>query len=341
MNSTSDLEIQKQINDCYVKILKRPVDPGGLHTYFSLIKNGKLTIEELSILLEKNKFKKDKGKLSKILSSPFRILPDFLIIGEHKCGTTSLFELMMEHPNIARPQIKEINYFNKITRKTPPFQIEDNFKKGVWWYKSHFPTIFQKYSFSKKNNSDLITGEATTHYLFQSDVVPKRAAKILPTTKLIAILRNPIDRAYSHYCMIKIEGIEPLSFENAIGIENKDHSIQKNEIKLPKNHVRTKEHIYLSRGVYVDNLKHWMNIFPKEQFLILQTEEFNSKPNDVLNRVYRFLDLPQWNNKDHKKHNVGHYEKMNPDTRKLLVEYFKPHNKRLNEFLGTNFDWDW
>ena len=80
---------------------------------------------------------------------------------------------------------------------------------------------------------------------------------------------------------------------------------------------------YLSRGVYVDNLKRWMNIFPKEQFLILQTEEFNSKPNDVLNRVYEFLDLSQWNNKDHKKHNVGQYEKMNPDTRKLLVEYFK------------------
>ncbi len=281
MNSTSDLEIQKQINDCYVKILKRPVDPGGLHTYFSLIKSGKLTIEELSILLEKNKFKKDKGKLSKILSSPFRILPDFLIIGEHKCGTTSLFELMMEHPNIARPQIKEINYFNKIDRKIPPFQIEDNFKKGVWWYKSHFPTIFQKYSFSKKNNSDLITGEATTHYLFQSDVVPKRAAKILPTTKLIAILRNPIDRAYSHYCMIKIEGIEPLSFEDAIAIEDESLSTEKNKIILPKNSKRTMEHLYLSRSIYVDNLKRWMNIFPKEQFLILETEEFNSKPNDV------------------------------------------------------------
>ena len=340
MNSTSDLEIQKQINDCYVKILKRPVDPGGLHTYFSLIKNGKLTIEELSILLEKNKFKKDKGKLSKILSSPFRILPDFLIIGEHKCGTTSLFELMMEHPNIVRPQIKEINYFNKINRKIPPFQIEDNFKKGVLWYKSHFPTIFQKYSFSKKYKSKLITGEATTHYLFQSDIVPKRVARVLPTVKLIVILRNPVDRAYSHYCMLKIEGIEPLSFEDAIGIENKELSTKINKITLPKNHIRIKEHLYLSRGVYVDNLKRWMNIFPKEQFLILQTEEFNSKPNDILNRVYTFLDLPLWNNKDHKKHNVGQYEKMNPNTRKLLVDYFKPHNKRLKEFLGTNFNWN-
>jgi hypothetical protein len=248
---------------------------------------------------------------------------------------------MMEHPNITRPRIKEINFFNKIQKKIPPFKYGDNYKKGILWYKSHFPTIFQKYQHEKKHKSRLITGEATTHYLFQSDIVPKRVAKILPTVKLIAILRNPIDRAYSQYCMLKIEGIESLSFEDALIYEDPKLAMKHNTLTIPQNHTRTKEHLYLSRGIYVENLKRWMNIFTKKQFLILQTEEFNSKPNEVLKRVYKFLDLPSFENKEYKKHNVGHYEKMIPATRKMLVEYFRPHNKRLNEFLGTNFDWDW
>ena len=325
----NDSELKKKINECYIKVLNRPADLDGSQSYFIQIKNGTLTIDQLASRLKKQKAKSVVYESFKKISSPFRILPDFIIIGEHKCGTTSLFELMMEHPCMISPTGKEPNYFNL------------HYENGLRWYRSHFPTIFYKIFSKITNKSKIVTGEATTHYLSGTNKIPLRIKKLLPSIKIIVILRNPVDRAYSHYSMLVNQELESLSFEDALAFEKQNSNLKEKKMNLPENFKMMNSYSCLKRGVYVDNLKHWMNIFPKEQFLILQTEEFNSKPNDVLNRVYRFLDLPQWNNKDHKKHNVGHYEKMNPDTRKLLVEYFKPHNKRLNEFLGTNFDWDW
>jgi len=323
-----DSEIKKKINECYLQIFDRPVDLDALHANFNKIKNGDITIEQLYSRLEKNKARKDRIKFFMMISSPLRVLPDYLIIGEHKCGTSSLFRYMLEHPSFLPPGKKEINYFNR------------EFKKGILWYRSYFPTFLYKLYYQRKNKTKTITGEATTNYLHSQDEVIFRIKKLLPSNKFIAILRNPVDRAYSQYNMYSTKGKELLSFEEALEFEKQKSNQTTKKVNLPEEFELLNDYDYLSRGVYVDNLKRWMNIFPKKQFLILQAEEFNSKPNEVLNRVYKFLDLPAYENKDHKKYNVGYYEKMNPETRKMLLEYYKPHNKRLNEFLGTNFDWD-
>ena len=252
-----DSELKKKINECYLKALDRPADPDGLQSYFNHIKSGNLTIDQLYLRLKKTRAKQNKIQFLKKISSPFRILPDFLIIGEYKCGTTSLFRYMLEHPSILAPTMKELNFFNR------------HYKKGILWYRTQFPTYFYKLYCQSKNKTKVITGEATTHYLFANNKIVYRIKKLLPLNKLIVILRNPVDRAYSHYNMFVSEGREPLSFEEAIAYEKQKPDQTTKKEKLPENFQLRNNYTYLSRSTYVDNIKRWMNIFPKEQFLIL------------------------------------------------------------------------
>ena len=99
---------------------------------------------------------------------------------------------------------------------------------------------------------------------------------------------------------------------------------------------------YFERGIYVDKLQRWMQVFPKEQFLIIQSEEFFKNPSIIYKQVLEFLGLPKHELDNYKQYRKQDYSKSNidPNLRKKLVEYFKPHNQRLYEFLGQKFDWD-
>jgi len=101
-------------------------------------------------------------------------------------------------------------------------------------------------------------------------------------------------------------------------------------------------HSYIERGIYVKKLKQWMEVFPKEQFLIIQSEEFFKDPNKIYNQVLRFLDMPKWELKEYKKIGAGSYKQseIKPGTRDKLIEYFKPFNEQLYDFLKTKFDWE-
>ncbi|KAF0821171.1 putative deacetylase sulfotransferase [Cytobacillus firmus] len=210
-----------------------------------------------------------------------------------------------------------------------------NYNKGSNWYINQFPLL--------PSNKDIITGEATPYYLFHP-LVPERTFNLLPNVKIIVLLRNPIDRAYSHYQMEYKRGIENLSFENAVKVEKKRLS---NEIEkmLQNKFYKSKNHqffSYLSRGIYVDQLKTWMSIFSKEQFLIIKSEDFYLNPSAILKNVITFLELPsrEFNEyKEFKIHNEGHYSEMDSIIREKLIAFFQPHNQRLFEFLKRDFGW--
>ena len=159
----------------------------------------------------------------------------------------------------------------------------------------------------------------------------------------MVILRNPVDRAYSHYNHVKRWGKrEPLSFEDAIKHEEKrldgekKHMIQDDTY----NSKNFRSYSYLARGRYVEQLKQWMKIFPRNQFLILKTEDLNSDVLKTTNEVFEFINLPKLQNLDIKRGNVGSYANMKLETRKNLLEYFKPLNEELRTFLNMDFDWD-
>ncbi|WP_019503570.1 sulfotransferase domain-containing protein [Pleurocapsa sp. PCC 7319] len=263
------------------------------------------------------------NKSGRIATSPFRIMPSFIIIGAKKCGTTSLFRYLIEHPNIGAPSTKEISYFDL------------NFAKGNIWYRSFFPM-----SLPNLESQTLITGEASASYICHPKA-PKRIAKVLPHVKLIALLRDPVDRAYSHYHHTKRIGRENLSFEEAIAQEEtRVRQIESGGRRPGNNQPQAYNYTYLSSGLYAEQLQNWLEQFSKQQLLVLNSEDFFRNPPSSFKQVINFLKLPSWSLKNYRKHNFNQYpEPLKESTRESLTEYFRPHNHKLFELLGTDFGW--
>ena len=257
------------------------------------------------------------------------MMPDFVIIGAMKSGTTSLYDFVIKHPAIAPASTKELNYFSVL------------YTLGELWYRSNFPTKISRYYFHKKTSQKLLSGEATPTYLFYP-IVPSRMKEVLRDIKLIVILRNPVDRAYSNYNDIVRRNNETLSFEKAIKMEEERCAEERKRLIQDPDFVpiHYKDRSYLARGVYVDQLERWFRYYSKKQFLILATEDFRKNPQRTLDQIFDFLEVSPFQIENLKNLNVGNYKAMNKDTRKFLIEYFKPHNKRLSKLLQRDFDWD-
>jgi len=278
------------------------------------------------------KINKKKVPLYRLSTCHLRVLPDFIIIGAQKCGTTSLYRNLVKHPSIIPAFIKEVHFFNN---------QRNYFQKGVGWYKAHFPTFLYKYYITNIRRNDFLTGEASPFYLFHPHA-PRRISELLPGVKLIVILRNPVDRAYSHYHHEVERGCETVSFEDAIRME--DERLRGEFDKMINDEHYTSwtynHNSYLLRGIYVDQLKRVHTYFNKRQVLILKSEDFFKDSQVAMEKVLQFLGLPGWQPRDFKKANVGSYQKMDPAMRSQLLRYFEPHNQRLYDYLGINFGWD-
>jgi len=245
-------------------------------------------------------------------------LIDLLIIGAQRAGTTSLYNYITQHPNVAKASSKEIHFF------------DNNYDKGIDWYLNHFPlsTI----------NSDMVTGEATPYYIFHP-LARKRIQETIPEVKLIVLLRNPVDRAFSHYNHTRRQGNETLTFEEAIRLELLTLPVEKKKVQQGNYSAIHQKLSYLERGIYVDQLKKWFDVFPKKQFLILKSEDFFSNPLKILNEIFQFLNIPKLELKDFEKLQSFEYQKMTHETREKLEEFFKPLNEKLYMLLNKDFDW--
>lgn len=258
-----------------------------------------------------------------------RLLPDFIITGAQKCGTTSLYYYLLNHPNVAPALYKEIRFF------------DINFNKGITWYRSHFPTFLYRAYFKKRYGQDIVVGEASPYYIFHPHAA-RRIREIAPRTKLILLLRNPVDRAYSHYQHKVRTRIETLSFEESIQVESErlNGEVEKmleDEGYFSFNHYH---YSYLARGIYVDQLKAWMHFFPREQILILKSEDFYRNPPKTFGQVLDFLGLSNWEIKEYKQHLATNYQALDAVTRKQLEDYFAPYNQKLCEYLDWDLGWE-
>ena len=267
-------------------------------------------------------------QMYRINTTRLRGLPDFVIIGAHKSGTSSLYGFLTRHAAIAPGVRKEIHYFSRYHNL------------GETWYRAHFPTNLSRRRFYKKTGQKLLSGEASPTYL-HFPTVPNRMKDVLPNVKLIVILRNPVDRAYSHYHHALREKWEIASFEEAIESEEERRVGEKKMISDPNFVPKySRVHAYLAGGIYANHLENWFKHYSREQFLILDTEDLHNNSQSVMDQVFDFLELPPFYAENLKDRNVGNYKEMNEDTRKFLVEYFKPHNARLYKLLQRDFDWD-
>lgn len=254
-------------------------------------------------------------------------LPDFLVIGAQKSGTSSLYSYLIQHSGVIPAQRKEIHYFGN----------PHNRQKGKGWYTQHFCKNYYKKSLDKKLGYSALTGEATP-YMHKPYVV-KYVHEILPSAKLISIFRNPTDRAYSHYQHQVRHGKEALSFENAI---------EQSPIKIPDNQMddewayyNNNLRSYITRGLYADHLESWYKYYHRDQILILDSNVFFNKPVEVLKNVLEFLNLRDHEfNKKFVVNHAGNYTGlMNDRTREFLDTLYKPYNRRFAQLTGFDFGW--
>jgi hypothetical protein len=257
-------------------------------------------------------------------------MPGYLIAGAMRAGTTALHTYLVTHPAIGRSTAKEIHYFSL------------NYHRGPAWYRGHFPTRLLQQYVKHRYGLELISGEATPYYMFHPQA-PYRIASLLPDVKLIIVLRNPVDRAYSHFMLARKIGVEPLpSFEEALAAEPQRLA---GEVEKMSDDPCYRSHshwllAYVMRGMYIDQLERLHSLFPEKHILVLTSEELLLDPAAVHGRVLQFLGLPIITLDNYPQYNSSRYPPMKTQTRLQLTDLFAEANQRLYEYLGKDLQWE-
>jgi hypothetical protein len=262
-------------------------------------------------------------------TSRFRLLPDYLIIGAQRSGTTSLYKYLAQHPAIGAAFLGKGAHF-----------FDTNYTSDLDSYRAHFPTRTYKWWVKARRGLDLVTGEGSPYYLTHPHA-PQRIAEALPEAKLIVLLRDPVERAYSHYQHELARGFETLSFEEAIEREPERVAgeLERMRVDPSYNSFSYQHHTYLARGRYAEQLEVWYALFPVQQILVLPSEELFAEPDRTYRRVLEFLGVPPVSLPRYETFNPHHYSDMNEATRRRLVAYFTEPNMHLYELLGVDFGW--
>ena len=195
-------------------------------------------------------------------------LPNFLIVGAQKAGTTSLYKILDQHPQVFFPSLKEPHFFDW------------HYQKGLEWYaQTYYGGVEQ----------EMMIGEATPNYLYEERAIRRIEQDLGKDLKLIISLRNPVDRAFSHYQMIKRRGYEKKTFTEAIQIEK----IRKEKYQAhPKLPIRSRFN-YIERSQYYPHVKRYLDCFGKENILLIIFEEdFLENRALLISKIQEFLQLP-------------------------------------------------
>lgn len=287
-----------------------------------------LTIPSLKPKFQR--FKEYSTRLFKYPAANSLMEPDFIVIGGMKCASTSLHHLVQQHPDVAKSVMKETNHFS------------NHFRRSLRWYRTNFAPKSSARRHEEQTGRKMITGESSPLYIFHP-LAAKRIYEAYPNAKLILVIRNPIDRAWSHFKQMERRKHEPLSFEEAL--EQEPGRINGEMEKLIAGEIDFSPQLvhftYLERGKYLNQIKKFHEYFPKEQLMIIKTEDFKQDQKAILDRTCEFLGLSPYEWPKIKSYNVGGYsEKMKPETRQFLQEYFEPHNAALSEYLNKDFNWE-
>jgi hypothetical protein len=266
------------------------------------------------------------------LQGPQRALPDFLIIGAQKSGTSSLYRYLAQHPQVRESVLKEVHYFDG--------GLEDGidtYALGPSWYRSHFPL-------KREMAPGQLTFEASPLYLLHP-LAAERIAGLVPEAKLVAILRNPTDRALSHY-FHNVRDNDRRRFKEDLGVAAAmDAEDDRLAAVLAAGDYKSeayRAYSYKARGRYLEQLERYLGHFPPERLLVLTAEELFADPAGVMRRLCDFLGLdPGRGRVDFKAMNVGgNREAVEPAVRAGLDAYFAPLNRALYARLGRHLGWE-
>jgi hypothetical protein len=208
----------------------------------------------------------------------FRVQPTFLILGAQRCGTTFLYECLRAQPGVMGAREKEVHFFDL------------EFHRGLGWYRSHFPASAAVRARAAAGTSPVAVGEASPYYLFHPDV-PRRVERCLPAARFVVLVRDPVDRAYSHYRHERALGHEQLVFEEALEAEERRLAGEEQRLLTDERYVSFahRHFSYFSRGHYAVQLRRWFERFPRDRFMVIASEALFSDPQGTVRRVLRFV----------------------------------------------------
>jgi hypothetical protein len=244
-------------------------------------------------------------------------LPDFIVGGAPRAGTSWLSTLLDRHPSI---------YMAKPAKPEPKFFLVDAlYAKGLEYYsRTWFHGV----------GDDVRAGEKSTDYL-ESAAAAGRIARDLPDVRLVFVLREPVARAYSNYLWTKMNGLEHEDFRTALLLE------ETRERELPERLRFARPYSYYSRGLYADMLQPYFDRFPREHILVLRFEDISEAPVAVAERLHRFIGVEQRPADAEQLGVINASEKagesLDAEVCRWLWERYVEPNRRLESLLGSEF----
>lgn len=259
-----------------------------------------------------------------------RVLPDFLIVGAQRSGTTSLHEWLGAHPGVRFPRLgKGVHYFDTAAAR------------DLDWYRSHFPTRRALQRAAERAGFERIrVGEGSPYYLFHP-AVPERVQAALPDVQLIAILRDPVSRAWSHYLHERRRGFEDLSFVDAIAAEP-DRLASVAPADLDRRDFVSPEHQhhgYAARGRYSEQLERWFAVTGRDRWCVVFDRELYAADGLGQARVREFLGLADVGTFEFPRANATKSEPMPDDGRQRLIELLAGEGDRVAALVGRDPGW--
>jgi Sulfotransferase domain len=257
------------------------------------------------------------------VTAPLRMLPGFLIVGAQRCGTTSMYRALAEHPRVRKAVLhKGVHYFDM------------NYHRGLGWYRAHFPLG------RGTQTQAMQTFESSPYYLFHP-LAAERIATDLPGVKLIVLVRDPVERAYSAYAHEFARGFETEPFEAAIELEPDRLNGEVERIVSEPGYLSHshQHHAYRARGRYSEQLERLERLFGREYIHVVDSGDFFSKPEPVYDGVLDFLGLASDGYPQFERHNSRPRSALPETLRARLDEYFVSFDEQLIDWLGRIPSW--
>lgn len=262
-------------------------------------------------------------------TSRWRMDPSFIVIGGQRCGTTSLFKALEQHPQAVRPPVdKGTDYYTL------------HYDQGREWYRSRFPLGVT----SRRRAAHVGAPrafEACTYYMFHPFAI-ERLARDFPDIKLVVMLRDPVERAYSAYKHELARRFESEhDFMRALELEDSrlEGQVDRMRENVAYESLSHRHHAYRRRGQFAEQLDRVYTHFAREQVHVLDSEAFFAEPQSEYHHLVTFLSLAEWQPAAFEVHNARPSSSMPDDARSYLREHFKVHDERLADLLGRRPSW--
>src|SRR4051795_11752166 len=257
-----------------------------------------------------------------------RMTPSFLIVGAQRCGTTTLHLALKEHPQVVLHRLhKGVNYFDV------------NYARGEEWYRAHFPLATYARARTLGAGGPAHTGESSGYYMFHP-LAAERIGHDLPGVKVIALVRDPAERAWSAYRHEHARGFETESFERALELEPTRLAGEVERMCADPSYesFSHRHHAYVTRGQYAEQLAELAKHCGRDNVLVLDADEFFAHPDEQYRSVTDFLGLAP-HAAPFAQHNARPGAAMPSDVQQRLHTHFKPYDEDLVEFLGATPSW--